>query len=210
MIDCNAAYAAALEADRETVLSEPRELAPARRPQRTSTPSRAGRAAAGMPQTETRHVSIGGSRRLLQLVEVASRAGGTIGYALDRTEIEFAESELARHIDAHGQVLESIHAAVAIYGADKRLKFFNSAFARLWGLEEDWLAGEPSLDELLERLRERRRLPEHADARAFKRQQIGIVHLADRAGERAAASARRADAQHVGLAASAGRPDFRL
>ena len=141
---------------------------------RKAPPPRAGRAAAGTPQTETRHVSIGGSRRLLRLVEAASRAGGTIGYALDRTEIETAESELARHINAHGQVLESIHAAVAIYGADKRLKFFNSAFARLWALEEDWLAGEPSLDELLERLRERRRLPEQADARAFKRQQIEL------------------------------------
>ncbi len=118
--------------------------------------------------------SIGGSRRLLRLVEAASRAGGTIGYALDRTEIETAESELARHINAHGEVLESIHAAVAIYGADKRLKFFNSAFARLWALEEDWLAGGPSLDELLERLRDRRRLPEQADARAFKRQQIEL------------------------------------
>ena len=173
VIDCNAAYAAALDADRETVLSEPRELAPdgaTGRRRRT----RAGRAAAGTPQTETRHVSIGGSRRLLRLVETASRAGGTIGYALDRTEIETAESELARHINAHGQVLESIHAAVAIYGADKRLKFFNAAFARLWALEEGWLAGGPSLDELLERLRERRRLPEHADARAFKRQQIEL------------------------------------
>ena len=70
----------------------------------------------------------------------------------------------------HGQVLESIHAAVAIYGADKRLSFFNSAFAGLWGIEEEWLAGEPSLDELLERLRERRRVPEYADFRAFKRQ----------------------------------------
>ena len=174
VIDCNAAYAAALDADRETVLSESRELAPTRKLQTTPAPSRADRAAAGAPQTERRHVSIGGSRRLLELVEVASLPGGAIGYALDRTEVEFAESELARHIDAHGQVLESIHAAVAIYGADKRLKFFNSAFARLWALEENWLAGEPSLDELLERLRERRRLPEHADALGFKRQQLGL------------------------------------
>lgn len=174
VIDCNAAYAAALDADRETVLSELRELAPTRKLQTTPAPSRADRAAAGAPQTERRHVSIGGSRRLLELVEVASLPGGAIGYALDRTEVEFAESELARHIDAHGQVLESIHAAVAIYGADKRLKFFNSAFARLWALEENWLAGEPSLDELLERLRERRRLPEHADALGFKRQQLGL------------------------------------
>jgi signal transduction histidine kinase/PAS domain-containing protein len=172
VIDCNAAYAAALDADRETVLSEPCELAPDG--VQEGPPQRAARAAAGTPQSERRHVSIGGSRRRLHLVEAANRGGGTIGYALDRTEIEIAESELARHINAHGEVLESIHAAVAIYGADKRLKFFNSAFARLWALEEEWLTGEPLLDELLERLRDRRRLPEQADARAFKRQQIEL------------------------------------
>jgi signal transduction histidine kinase/PAS domain-containing protein len=164
IVDCNAAYAAALDTDRDTVLSESRELAPAR----------GDRMAADLPRTERRHVAIGGSRRLLQLVETADRAGGAIGYALDLTEVEAAASELVRHINAHGQVLESMHAAVAIYGADKRLKFFNSAFARLWDLEEDWLAGEPSLDELLERLRAGRRLPEHADARAFKRQQLAL------------------------------------
>src|SRR3954447_12881902 len=114
VIDCNAAYAAALDADRATVLSEPRELAPGGAQE--GPPPRAAKAAAGTPQTETRHVSIGGSRRLLRLVEAGSRSGGTIGYALDRTEIETAESELARHINVYGEVLESIHAAVAICG----------------------------------------------------------------------------------------------
>src|SRR2546423_1612373 len=131
-------------------------------------------AASGEMRSEERHVVIGGSRRLLQLTEVPDHAGGTIGFAIDRTDLESVESDLSRHVNAHGQVLESIHAAVAIYGPDKRLSFFNSAFAGLWGLEEDWLAGEPSLDELLERLRERRRVPEYADFRAFKRQQLNM------------------------------------
>src|SRR5262249_45232837 len=87
---------------------------------------------------------------------------------------ETAEGELSRHINAHREVLENIHAAVAIYGPDKRLAFFNSAFAELWEVETDWLAGHPSLDELLERLRERRRFPEFADFRLFKRQQLGM------------------------------------
>ena len=51
-----------------------------------------------------------------------------------------------------------------------RLTFYNPAFAQLWRLDEDWLATEPTFNEVLERLRERRRLPEHADFRAFKRQ----------------------------------------
>jgi len=170
VVDCNAAFAAALDLTRDAALARPCELAPdggAAEP-----PAIARAAAAGPAQRDERHVVIGGSRRLLELTEAPARAGGTIGFALDRTELESAESELARHVNAHGQVLESINAAVAIYGADKRLSFFNSAFARLWGIEEDWLAGEPSLDELLERLRELRRVPEYADFRAFKRQQL--------------------------------------
>ena len=71
-------------------------------------------------------------------------------------------------------MLESISAAVAIYGVDKRLKFFNAAFATLWGLETEWLAGEPSLGDVLERLRERRRIPERADFGAFKRERLQL------------------------------------
>jgi signal transduction histidine kinase/PAS domain-containing protein len=180
VIDCNNAYAAALDLPREAVLAQASELAPGIGRDRTLALARA--AAAGTVQSERHHVVIAGSRRLLELTEApdrsagtiggATRGGGTLGFALDHTDLESAEGELARHVNAHGQVLESIQAAVAIYGADKRLSFFNAAFAQLWGLEEEWLAGDPSLDELLERLRERRRVPEYADFRAFKRQQL--------------------------------------
>ena len=174
VIDCNAAYAAALDADRETVLSEPRELAPTRRRSGTRRPrAPAGRRPARRrPRRGTSRSAARATCCSLSRWRAAPAARSATRSTAPRSR--FAESELARHINAHGQVLESIHAAVAIYGADKRLKFFNAAFARLWALEEDWLAGGPSLDELLERLRERRRLPEHADARAFKRQQIEL------------------------------------
>jgi signal transduction histidine kinase len=166
--DCNSAYAAALDLPREAVLAQASELAP------ESGRDRASALAAGTIHRERRHIVVAGSRRLLEFAEARDRSGGTIGVAIDRTELESAESELSRHVNAHGQVLESIRAAVAIYGADKRLSFFNSAFAELWGIEEEWLAGEPSLDELLERLRERRRVPEYADFRAFRRQQLAM------------------------------------
>ena len=172
LVDCNAAYAAALDTTREAALAERRELAPESGRGKALELARA--AAAGATRTEPHHTVIGGSRRLIEITETPDRVGGTIGFAIDRTDSENAENELARHINAHGEVLEIIHAAVAIYGADKQLKFFNSAFAGLWGIESDWLAGGPSLDELLERLRERRRIPEFADFRAFKRQQLAM------------------------------------
>ncbi len=172
IVDCNAAYAAALDTTREAALAGRRELAPEIGRGKALDLARA--AAAGETRTEAHHVVIGGSRRLIEITETPDREGGTIGFAIDRTDRENAEAELQRHINAHGQVLENIHAAVAIYGPDKRLKFCNSAFAGLWEIETDWLAAGPSLDELLERLRERRRIPEFADFRAFKRQQLAM------------------------------------
>jgi signal transduction histidine kinase len=171
LIDCNQAYTSALDAAREVVLREGRELAPADSFTGTGVPG--GKAEADRRDARG-HVVIGGSRRLMEFVELPCRSGGTIGFALDRTDIETAGTELCRHTRAHAAVLESISAAVAIYGADKRLKFFNAAFATLWGLETEWLADEPSFGEVLERLRERRRLPERADFGAFKRERLQL------------------------------------
>jgi signal transduction histidine kinase/PAS domain-containing protein len=164
VVDCNSGYASALDMARELVLSESRELAPSGRETAADSAGRGSR----------RHVVIGGSRRLLDIIELPCADGGEIGFAFDRTDVENAETELHRHVAAHAEVLESIGAAVAIYGADQRLKFFNTAFATLWGLETEWLAAEPSFGDVLERLRERRRIPEHADFRAFKRQRLQL------------------------------------
>ena len=181
ILDCNAAYAAALDAPRETVLAESRELAP--RGGREEALRFAAGATSGQ-RSERRHLVIGGERRLVEITEIPVASGGTVGFAIDRTDVEEAESELARHIGAHRGVLESIHSAVAIWGADRRLKFFNAGFAALWGIEEEWLAAEPRLDEVLERLREQRHIPEVADFRTFKREHIELLtSLIDRQEE---------------------------
>ena len=44
----------------------------------------------------------------------------------------------------------------------------------LWRLDERWLDSLPTMGEVLEDLRERRRLPEHADFPAFKKDQMGL------------------------------------
>ncbi|HVC55469.1 MAG TPA: ATP-binding protein [Stellaceae bacterium] len=173
LADCNSAYAAMRDMPRAAMLAPSRAPLPDDGRDGTLALARAA-AASGETGRERRHVVIAGARCLLELTEAPDPAGGTIGFAIDHTDLERAENEMARHVNAHGQVLESIHAAVAIYGPDKRLNFFNSAFARLWDLDEEWLVGEPWLDELLERLRERRRVPEFVDFRVFKHQQLEL------------------------------------
>jgi signal transduction histidine kinase len=173
IVDCNLAYARAVEADRPTVLEGKRVLGGTLLTEQGRALAALARAAR-TPQSEAHHVVIAGARRLIEFTEAVMPDGGTVGIALDTTEREEAQAELQRLIKAHGEVLENLTTAIAIYGADTRLKFFNTAFAKLWKLDEAWLRTEPDFGAVLELLRERRRLPEYADFRAFKQQRLRL------------------------------------
>ena len=69
---------------------------------------------------------------------------GSAGFAVDSTLLEETQKELKRHIRAHASTLDKLATAIAIYGADQRLRFYNSAFCDLWGLEPAWLDSKPS------------------------------------------------------------------
>lgn len=130
--------------------------------------------ATGMPQSESRHTVVSGERRLMEFNEIPSNGMGIVGYAADFTQLEDTQEELASHIAAHSDVLENVAAAIAIYGPDTRLKFYNAAYARLWDADTGWLDTEPTLGEELEILRERRMVTEEVDFRAFKAEQINL------------------------------------
>ena len=180
LVDCNDAYARAVERPRAQAVAENAELL-------GDSLRDVGRALAerarntGRIESERHHVVVAGKRRLMELVEVplagadgqtGSGSGGLVGLAIDRTETEDLQDELSRTISAQGEVLESLSTAIAIYGADLRIKFYNGAYAELWGLDEAFLEGEPHLNDVLEALREKRQLPEQPNFPAFKREQV--------------------------------------
>ena len=73
-----------------------------------------------------------------------------------------------QHVDAHVDTLDKLATAVAIFGRDQKLTFHNRAFTKLWGLPEGWLERHPSDGEILDRLREGRKLPEQERPSARK------------------------------------------
>ena len=121
-------------------------------------------------QTESTSVVVDGRRRLVEIVEAPAAGGIVIGHARDVTQIAEIQDDLARHVAAHGELLQKLTTAIAIYGRDKRLKLVNTAFAELWQLDRHWLATEPDFSAVIELLRQRRRLPEYADFAQAKRQ----------------------------------------
>jgi signal transduction histidine kinase len=170
---CNAAYADSAGAERAALIEGAAKLGGEALARKHATLARLA-LAARTAQSESAHLIVAGARRLYDFVEAPLPDGGTIGMAVDQTERDEAGLELARHIGAQGVVLETMPVAIAIFGADRRLKYHNGAYARLWRVDEDWLESEPEYGEVLERLRERRRLPEFADFRMFKRQRLAL------------------------------------
>jgi signal transduction histidine kinase len=173
LVWCNRAYAQMVEATADRVVAQGIEL---------TTAAQAGQAAklaqrareAGARRDELRHLVVAGDRRTFRIVEAPLPAGGLVGWAEDATELERARADLAQHIDAHAEVLQNLATAIGIFGSDTRLILFNRAFARLWHLDEDWLAAQPTFTELLEQLREHRRLPEQADWQSYKKSQTAL------------------------------------
>ena len=172
---CNRACAESLGKTRDEIVAASSEIA-------ANVLDRSGRGIAEKaheqckPLSESRHVVVGGARRLLEITEHPSAGDGcpAFGYAIDQTAVEEIRDELERHLSAHAEVLEQLRSAIAIFGPDMRLKFFNGAMCELWGLSEQWMAGHPTLSEMLELLRERRQLPEQADFRRDKLDQMAM------------------------------------
>lgn len=170
----NQAYAEALGEKPDDILAGQKEFAASARKKPGKTDIHPGPDLAKAALVTSRHQSteahiiLGGKRHLMRVHEIPLTAGGTLGLAENITEREDLESELKRYKATMQELLEQLRTAIAIYGADQRLDFYNSAFAQLWGLEDGWLNTKPKLGEVMEKLREERRLPEQADFPRFK------------------------------------------
>jgi signal transduction histidine kinase len=122
----------------------------------------------GQRRQAVRWITVGGRRRAFQITAQPLEGGGVGLWTEDATEVEETRDALKRSGEAHDETLNHIAEAVAVFSRDKRLIFHNTAFAELWGLEPAWLVEQPTHGEILDRLRQRRRLPETADYTRWK------------------------------------------
>ena len=64
-----------------------------------------------------------------------------------------------------------------MFDARQRLTHFNQAYVELWQLDAEWLETHPRDGEILDRLRQDRRLPEKADYRDWKKSWLASYGL---------------------------------
>lgn len=179
IIWCNRAYARTLDTTPATVVAEQRELA-VKTAKKTAGPA-ANRALAqaaldqGIIQNLRGHIIVAGQRRLVDVMESPTPGQNqTIGMALDVTREEELETEQKRYAAANKELLEQLGSAIGIFDAQQKLEFYNTAFSQLWSLEEQYLNTGPKLGDIMEKMRENRRLPEQADFRRFKQSWLNM------------------------------------
>ncbi len=165
LVFANRAYAAAVEA-------RDADDATARNAELLDQPARAELAKArnGSGTFHGRMPAIvAGKRRTLEVFEASAKRGAA-GIALDVTEAEIAQSEIDRINEAHRRTLDQMPTAVAIFGSDRRLIFYNAAYLSLFKLDAAFLEQHPDDAIVLDKLRAERCVPETSDFRAFKMQ----------------------------------------
>jgi signal transduction histidine kinase len=123
-------------------------------------------------------VNVAGTRRVFDVFETPTPRGSA-GMGCDVTELEAMRSDLASTVKAHRRTLDQLSTAVAIFGPDHNLAFYNSAYRTLWEIDAAFLDRHPADSAVIDRLRAARRLPEQQDFRAWKAQ----LHRAYRARE---------------------------
>ncbi len=84
------------------------------------------------------------------------------------------QAELGAGIEARFRSFDRLATAFAVFDSDQRLAHFNQSYIDLWRLDAAWLQTHPRDGEILERLRQARRLPEKADFRDWKRGWLSV------------------------------------
>lgn len=175
LIWCNFAYAGLVNTTPAAVLVQQKEISVTARGGKPPREMAQLALDTGEAQEQTGHVIAGGARRLIKITEQpVPGTSRTLGFLKDLTHEEELKAEHERHSLAHKALLEQLSTAIGIFDGTHQLSFYNTAFSRLWGLEEQWLNTKPTLEDILERLRETRRLPEQADFKSYKKTWIDM------------------------------------
>ncbi|PRX03435.1 UNVERIFIED_ORG: PAS domain-containing protein [Martelella mediterranea] len=174
LIWANRAYINAVEGgQREDVIAENRRLVGAAVQEKIDEAVRSGTRFDGRQPVVT-----GGNRTFFELSEVPS-GDGSAGIARDVSELQSIEDALEQTLESHADTLNHLNTAVAIFDADRRMKFYNQAFEKLWKLDMGFLESHPDNGELFERLRADGKLPEPHLWREWKDKALSVYRAVE-------------------------------
>ncbi|HUZ30870.1 MAG TPA: PAS-domain containing protein [Xanthobacteraceae bacterium] len=86
--------------------------------------------------------------RTLRVVTTPNPDGGVTYLFDDVTERLDLERRFEELIRVQGETLDNLAEGVAVFASDGRVRLFNSAFARMWGLQPQMLAERPHIESI--------------------------------------------------------------
>src|SRR5205085_11076980 len=113
--------------------------------------------------------------RTLRVIATPNPEGGVTYLFDDVTERLDLERRFDALIRVQGETLDNLAEAVAVFGSDGRLRLSNPAFARMWRLSPDMLAGRPHIESVSERTR-----PLHDDHPVWQRLRATVTAIDNR------------------------------
>lgn len=115
---------------------------------------------------------VDGEHRTFDLTMTPVKNSFVAGMAVDVSALLGTQDQLKAAIAAEADIVNRMPMAVAVFDGKHILRRHNQAYARLWGLEDAWLDTNPSLGDILSRLRDQRRLPEQRQFSDWKKSQV--------------------------------------
>jgi PAS domain-containing protein len=122
-----------------------------------------------------RYAASAGERRALTINLCRLPDASIAASAIDVTDSVRTEARMQIAADAQSDLLDKLALGIAVFDADQRLIVNNSVYAGMWSFPQDWLDTHPTQDEILDRLRETRLLPERRDFAAWKKENLQLL-----------------------------------
>ncbi|PJI85891.1 PAS domain-containing protein [Yoonia maricola] len=114
-------------------------------------------------------------------ISTVIHAGGRLHFANNATEIVRADSARSEFVKTLGKTFGELSIGLAIFDKNRQVKMFNPAFSDMSGLPFDFLGASPTIDTVLDRLREIRMMPEPKNYTSW-REQFTAVETAAKNG----------------------------
>lgn len=116
----------------------------------------------------------GGGRQAWFDVARLTDGDGVLAYALPADEAHQAERTKRDFVQTLTKAFATLPIGLAVFDRTRRLQMFNPALTDLTGLEPEFLLSRPGIEGFLNRMRDKRVMPEPRDFRAWSRRLLDI------------------------------------
>ena len=126
----------------------------------------------------SRHYAVvQGKRRFIEVgIYPIAETFSTVGYALDFSETEALSSKLSLTTSAYHEIFNTISIPIAVFDEHKNLHYYNTAYTNLFDFKESFLEKNITFADVLDDLRTRKKIPEHANFKEYKKKKEELFH----------------------------------